>query len=171
MHSDWAGYGCNRSMPVRALRQSAGSSKRFAPSLGSRPCRRKPNKGRGLTWCGGIPAGPPVALTVGHQTAPNCSPAVGPFRSGSARLGRSQKDGLPLPPWGDIFVGSRPSTRAHYLRSSHQERPCRWPRAVFVSTPCLSPFAEAIAICAASSRHASSDPHGNVFTRIARACQ
>ena len=37
----------------------------------------------------------------------------GPFRSGSARLGRSQKDGLLLPPWGSTFVGgSRPSTRA-----------------------------------------------------------
>jgi hypothetical protein len=37
----------------------------------------------------------------------------GTFRSGSARLGRSQKDGLPSRSWGNIHCsGSRPSTRA-----------------------------------------------------------
>src|SRR6476620_2148586 len=56
---------------------------------------------------------PFTALTAGHPTEPNCSSRGGPFRSGSARLGRSQKDGLPLPPWGSTLVrGSRPSTRA-----------------------------------------------------------
>ena len=52
--------------------------------------------------------------TKGMQGAPAVSiPWRVPFRSGSARLGRSQKDGLPLPAVGETFVGSRPSTRAH----------------------------------------------------------
>jgi hypothetical protein len=42
-------------------------------------------------------------------------PQRAPFRSGSARLGRSQKDGLPFPPRGEGLVGSRPSTRANCL--------------------------------------------------------
>ena len=46
------------------------------------------------------PSGRPRCLEQPRSRAYLLVPRWGPFRSGSARLGRSQKDGLPVPPWG-----------------------------------------------------------------------
>jgi hypothetical protein len=53
-----------------------------------------------------------ASVTIPHRNRPNNAPTAGPFGSGGARLGLSQKDGLPTRCWHVIDCGSRPSTRA-----------------------------------------------------------
>jgi predicted outer membrane repeat protein len=74
-----------------------------------------------------------LALTAAQPTEPNAHPAVS-LSGRAARHGRSQKDGLPLPPWGSTLVGgSRPELKPnpvaaenyyqhveHYFRTSRR---------------------------------------------------
>ena len=61
-------------------------------------------------------------------------PGGQPFRSGSARLGRSQKDDLPMPPWGIRYaVQGHPRAQANPVdavfrakESGMTQRPVTW---------------------------------------------
>jgi hypothetical protein len=115
------------------LHMAQGGRRKASPSLWRTSARPNPSTGSARAGSPTVTTGRhgrgvsmvAAALTAGRPAEPNCSSSHGgPFRSGSARLGRSQKDGLPSLPWGDIC-----RFKAIDARTGHRlpgwEDPCR----------------------------------------------